>query len=193
MSNKGTINSAVAKEAEEKMVGIFISKNLGFYRVKGEWGTPSEYEKLGLPEYPENWYTKKNACDLVRKGVMFDLKYTQASYTMLSEITLASSPDAWARKDNIEGVEYCIGVVNKRMTRMVRINVTKLLKMRPDLLHSGDSRHKLKLKKLIPGHFRNGGTPRRAHKKILDILRGMGVCTTSDEVGVKNVYRPWDL
>jgi len=191
--NKGTINTNRNIAIEEKVSEIYMSKFPGeFFPVKGNaeyWKNPEDYEKAGLPVYPESWYNpRKNAVDLVRKDVMVDFKFADATYIALSEMVIASSQNAAKRKLH-QKCDYIIEVVNKHLTKSLRINVSEMIRVNPNYV-SGKHTKKVKLhiKSLIKNFFYSESFKGSvAHMLLITQLKRRGFGTYGD------LHRPWDL
>lgn len=190
--NKGTINTNFNIEVETKVSEIYMSKFPGeFFPVKGnkEYWADGEYEALGLPDYPESWYNpRKNAVDLVRKDVMVDFKFANATYIALSEMVIASSQNAASRKLN-QKCDYIIEVVNKNLTKSLRINVSQMMRENPAYV-SGPTTKKVKLyiKSLIKNFFYSSNFKGSvAHMLLITQLKRRGFGTYGD------LHREWDL
>lgn len=186
MSNNGTFSTNKNNKVEALVASNYI-QNGDFFPVKGQWENQEDYDKADLPVYPNNHHKGyKNPCDLVRKNQIIDLKFSQSTYIALSEVVIGSSKRAASCKLGQE-TDYIVEVVNHDLTRSLRVNVTQLLK-HGDFLSGKDAKKiKLYLKRLIPGHFQSGKGGKYAHRKIIMLLRSMGVGTYG------KLYRPWDL
>jgi hypothetical protein len=192
MSNKGTFSTNKNIAIEEKVSEMYMQKFPGeFFPVKGntEYWKDGEYEKAGLPVYPESWYDpRKNAVDLVRKNLMVDFKFADATYIALSEMVIASSQKAASRKLNQE-CDYVIEVVNKKLTKSLRINVSEMMRVNPAYV-SGKHTKKVKLhiKSLIKNFFYSPTFKGSiAHMLLIAQLKAKGFGTYG------NLHRPWDL
>jgi len=187
MGNNGTFSTNYNNIQEAKIAAIYIKKG-GFWHVKGQWENPKDYESLGLPVYKNNHHKGyKNPCDLVRKNQIIDLKFYQATYIAQSEVVIASSQRAaYCKLD--QKPDYIVEIVNHNKTMSLRINVSKLKEM-GDFVSGPDAKKvKLNLKgELIPKLRQSGKGGKYAHRKIIKLLREMGVGTYG------KLYREWDL
>lgn len=186
MSNNGTFSTNKNNKMEALVASNYIG-NGDFFPVKGQWANQAEYDKAGLPVYKNNHHKGyKNPCDLVRRDQIIDLKFSQSTYIALSEVVIGSSDRAAKCKLGQEA-DYIVEVVNHNLTKSLRVNVSKLMEQ-GDFLSGKDAKKvKLYLKRLIPGHFQSGKGGKYAHRKILKLLKSMGVGTYG------KLYRPWDL
>ena len=190
--NKGTINTNKQIAVESKVSEIYMQKFPGeFFPVKGdtEYWKDGEYEKAGLPVYPESWYNpRKNAVDLVRKDCLVDFKFADATYIALSEMVIASSQKAAKRKLH-QKCDYIIEVVNRHLTKSLRINVSEMMRVNPAYV-SGPHTKKVKLhiKSLIRDFFYSPTFKGSiAHMRLIAQLKIRGFGTYGD------LHRPWDL
>ena len=186
MSNNGTFSTNLNNKMEALVASNYID-NSDFFPVKGEWANPNDYDSLGLPVYKNNHHKGyKNPCDLVRKEEIVDLKFSQSVYITLSEIVIGSSQRAASCKLGQKD-DYVVEVVNHDLSKSLRINVSKLMEQGDFVSGKDTKKVKLYLKRLIPGHFQSGKGGKAAHRKIIKILKSMGVGTYG------KLYRPWDL
>ena len=186
MSNNGTFSTNLNNQMEALVASNYID-NQNFFPVKGEWANQEEYDETGLPAYPNAHHKGyKNPCDLVRKNQIIDLKFSQSAYISLSEIVIGSSQRAASCKLG-QQADYIVEVVNNDLSKSLRVNVSKLMEQGDFVSGKDTKKVKLYLKRLIPGHFQSGKGGKYAHRKIIKLLKSMGVGTYG------KLYRPWDL
>ena len=189
--NNGAFSTNRNIEVEAQVSQKYIEKFSGeFFLTKGEWENTQAYDELGLPKYTDNdWDSRKNPVDLVRKNQIIDFKSSQSEFIALSEVVIGCSSSAAAKKIGQEA-DYIVEIINRDLTESLRVNVTQLMKhgdFISPIVEGGKQKIKLYLKRLIPGHFKSSKCGRAAHLKIIKALMDLNVGTYGD------LYRGWDL